>query len=35
MRKTRECNHLNKSFPVVLLIAQYKVVLISESAKEI
>ena len=35
MRKTGMCNHLNKSFPVVLLITLYKVVLISESVNEI
>ena len=35
MRKTRKCNHLNNSFPVVLLVTLCKVVLISESVNEI
>ena len=35
MRETRKCNHLNKSFPLVLLITLYKMVLIYESVKEI
>ena len=35
MHKTRKSNHLNKSFPVVLLVTLYKVVLIYESVNEI
>ena len=35
MHKTRKSNHLNKSFPLVLLVTLYKVVLIYESVNEI